>query len=371
MSPETPSYEHQAQTPSSIGTQAAPPSLASQHSFLEHDEVDQKFSVQYSPPVETIPSDQCYHDRPSPPRSKSSVKRQRQKSPKVLPTPTESDERRPESMISPAESDLASAPAWSEAPAKPDSLSFALGDDPYDVDPIATSHYMEMYFTHVNAATYCMFPRGPFLHWMRKAKDKSTDNLMIIYAMLAMGSIFSSRDEGKAEGCLFSKLARYAVEKNQGNYTLQLVQSRAILALYHFAKGDAHQAWDFCGMAVRAASGLKLNLEEGITDIQDDEEMDYGLTRNGLVECHRRTFWSVYLMDVSFPVRTESAFLLTRCSATTGSAPVISAWSTTRIPSLDYLAGRKYTRIRRKSRRHTLTMGLSIQTFLKIVIPLH
>lgn len=171
--------------------------------------------------------------------------------------------------------------------------------DPYEVYPESTVHYMDMYFTHINAATYCMFPRKPFMHWVETCREKTPDDRMIIYSLLAMGSIFSPKAERKSHGKHFGNIARYATEKSHGKFSLQLVQSRLILALLHFSLGDSMKAWDFCGSALRVACGLKLNLEEGILDIKDDQILDYGLTKEGLVECHRRTFWSAYVMDVS------------------------------------------------------------------------
>ena len=72
-----------------------------------------------------------------------------------------------------------------------------------------------------------------------------------------------------------------------------------MLALYNFARGKATEAWDFCGLALRAISALKLNTEEGVKDIPDDTDLDFGFDRSTLEECRRRTFWSGFLMDVS------------------------------------------------------------------------
>lgn len=194
--------------------------------------------------------------------------------------------------------------------------SFSWGANPYQVDPVVTMHYMETYFLHINAATYRIFPRKHFLHWVKNETAKSPNDLMLIYTMLAMGSIFSGRNERNHEGPLFSKIARYAEEKNHGNYSLQLVQSRLLLAFYHFSTGDTHKAWDYGGMGFRVASGLKLNLEEGATDIIENEIMEYGLNRHALAECRRRTFWSAYMMDVSIlPESNDSWHTLTIHSA--------------------------------------------------------
>ena len=122
---------------------------------------------------------------------------------------------------------------------------------------------------------------------------------MVIYAMLAMGSIFTPPEESRVNSRLFCNIARYAVEKNFGNFTLQLVQSRLILALVHFALGESTKAWDYCGSALRAACALRYNTEAGVNDLAEDQIPEYGLSQQSLAECQRRTFWSAYIMDVS------------------------------------------------------------------------
>ena len=175
--------------------------------------------------------------------------------------------------------------------------------DPYHSQPELVMHYVDLYFTHINSATYRMFAREPFLHWLQYAKGKSSDELMVLYSMLAMGSTFSNLETRKSEGSLFARVARYAVEKNHGQFSLQLAQSRLILALYHFSVGDGAKAWDYCGSAVRVAAGLKMNLEQAIVAIVNDAPLDFGLNRSGLEECYRRTYWSTFLMDVSHQPR--------------------------------------------------------------------
>jgi hypothetical protein len=122
---------------------------------------------------------------------------------------------------------------------------------------------------------------------------------MVIYSMLAMGSIFEPSGENKSNSKLFCALARCAIEKNFGNFTLQLAQSRLLVGLLHFALGESTKAWDYCGTALRAVCALKLNTEAGANDLTDDQVFEYGLSKEALAECHRRTFWSAYIMDVS------------------------------------------------------------------------
>lgn len=236
------------------------------------------------------------------PRSRQAPKRRRQKSPDVTGMKPLYKPMREENTKEPFLTDLSAMTPWEANPGNMSTHSFDWGNDPYDVDPDITMHYMETYFIHVNAATYRIFPRDLFVEWAMNEKFKTPDDLMLIYTMLAMGSVFSSRTERKHEGSLFGKIARYAVERNHGNYSLQLIQSRLLLAFFHFSMGDAHKAWDYGGMGFRVTSGLRYNLEEGVMDIGDDDVLDYGLNRHALEECRRRTFWAAYMMDVSVAI---------------------------------------------------------------------
>lgn len=168
--------------------------------------------------------------------------------------------------------------------------------DPHEVDSESRTHYLDLYFLHVNCASYCMFPKEPFMDWVRTCNSKSSLERMLVFSLLAMGTIFSTREQHKRDGEEFAAIAKYGLDKNLGNFVLPLVQSRLILGLYYFAVGDAGKAWDLAGGGLRSASALKLNLESGVQDTGDSPH-SYGLTKTGLIECRRRTFWSAYIMD--------------------------------------------------------------------------
>ena len=189
--------------------------------------------------------------------------------------------------------------SWDGDLPTPDYLGFDWRKDPYSIDDQITDHYIELYFTHINGVTYPIFPREPFLHWLRNEKKKSLDDLMLVYSILAMGSIFSSRAGQEEEGNQLARMAQHAVERHRGKYTLQLAQSRILLSLYYLSTGDSEKAWDYCGLASRAAAGLKLNVENDIPFMDRYETQLYGLSQHGTAECRRRTLWSIYLMEVS------------------------------------------------------------------------
>lgn len=191
-----------------------------------------------------------------------------------------------------------------------DQLALQWEQDPFETDARLTMHLLDLYFLHAGRATYGMFPRRPFLTWVETNREKNQDHLMLLYSVLAMGSVFSSDPDKRNIGKRFAAVAAYATEKRFGKFTLQLCQSRLMLALYNFARGKSQEAWDFCGAGLRALSALKLNTEEGVKELPDmAADLDYGFDRLTLEECCRRTFWSGFLMDVSSTAFTATTTL--------------------------------------------------------------
>lgn len=171
-------------------------------------------------------------------------------------------------------------------------------------------HLLDLYFLHAGRATYGIFPRRPFITWVETNRDKNQDQLMVLYIVVALGSLFSADPEKRALGKRFAAVASYAAEKRFGRFTLQLCQTRLMLALYSFARGKSQEAWDFCGAGLRAISALKLNTEEGVKDLaENNPDLDYGFDQHTYEECCRRTFWSGLLMDVSYDATKETTLV--------------------------------------------------------------
>lgn len=172
--------------------------------------------------------------------------------------------------------------------------------DPYEVDPKLTMQLLDLYFLHAGRGTYTIFPRMPFLSWVENNREKSPDHIMLLYSILALGSLFSSNLELQSSGKRFAAIASYAHAQCFGRFDLQMCQTRFILSLYNYGQGRSQAAWDFTGAALRAISALKLNMEQGVKKIADAAPaLEYGIDRWTYEECCRRTFWSVFLMDVS------------------------------------------------------------------------
>ena len=172
-------------------------------------------------------------------------------------------------------------------------------DNAPDIDSEVAQDFLEAFLDHINDEMYQMFPRELLQTWARNSGHRTCQDLMAISAMLALGSVFSSRSDKSIQGASFCNVAKAAMEESYGEFCLQLVHSRLLLSLYYLALGRQDISWDYGGMAVRAALALRYNLESQCQIICGDEESTYGLNRFALAECKRRAFWSVYLLDVS------------------------------------------------------------------------
>ena len=168
--------------------------------------------------------------------------------------------------------------------------------DPYTLDTDLCQYYLDQYFNHVNNNNIYVFPRKLFIHWVKHNRKKSLWDNMMLYAMLALGTIFATNRERETHGKLFAKVAHKAESAIRGKFTLQAIQTRLILAMYNFARGNNGKAWDFSGAAVRCASGMKLTREEDLADPRSDSKI-YDLPRHVLLECKRRTFWATLIFD--------------------------------------------------------------------------
>jgi hypothetical protein len=167
--------------------------------------------------------------------------------------------------------------------------------NPYSTHPAVVSELLSLFYKYSPEPAAGLFPEGPFRSWVLSTSDRSLDDLMIIYTLLALGTVFSTKPEHKALGIRYAAISRYACDNR--HFSIQLVHSRLLLAVYYFASNNPNDSWDFCGGAMRAASGLKLNVEIERSDDAFLTTFPYGLNRHGYAECRRRTFWCCYLMD--------------------------------------------------------------------------
>ncbi|KAJ5775196.1 uncharacterized protein N7511_000207 [Penicillium nucicola] len=169
--------------------------------------------------------------------------------------------------------------------------------DPHESDSETTMHYIECYFMHVNDGLYHMFPHTRFVLWLKSYPNKSAEDKMLLYSMMALGAVFSDRSDKVVAMRRYARIARFAINRSQHALSLQLVQSHIIMSLWYYATGSLVGSWDSIGAAGRAVFGLRYNLESGGVVVDQNQACDYGLHPQALIECRRRTFWIAFVLD--------------------------------------------------------------------------
>lgn len=182
------------------------------------------------------------------------------------------------------------------APSRGGMLSWE--DDPYAVDPEVTLQLLRLYLGHFNSGTYYLYPEHHFMQWLSSSTDKCQNERMVLYAMLAIGSIFDESYFGFGNQC--ARIAMDILPRHPGLINMCTAQARILLALYSFSKGEYTAAWEHSGGAIRAVQHLQYHTEEGCLDesaLANQPRVEFKLSVTQYTECKRRTFWSAFFMD--------------------------------------------------------------------------
>ncbi|KAF2160772.1 hypothetical protein M409DRAFT_70293 [Zasmidium cellare ATCC 36951] len=175
----------------------------------------------------------------------------------------------------------------------------SIEEDPFSMEPQMTVHLVERYFAAVNNVTCCIFPPHHFMRWLTAYPRKCQNERMVLYAIIALGSVFADDCySGYGKHCF--GIATEAALAKASRLNMALVQTRLMLGLYQFAKGANSSAWDYVGSGINAATYLRFHTEAGCQDDSEPvqkERNEFGLSKEQLVECKRRTLWSGFLMD--------------------------------------------------------------------------
>ena len=175
--------------------------------------------------------------------------------------------------------------------------NFSWKADPYELDRDLTSYLLGKYFAHIECATDSTIPRKPFIYWVVNSASKSSADIMLLYAMLAMGALFTRRHDLENHYKIFTDVVQEAVLENGDSFSLQLIHTRLILALIAFSQGQYNRAFEHSGSAMIIACCLNYNTEEGVCAITTPDELAFGFDRAVMIECRRRTFWTIYIME--------------------------------------------------------------------------
>lgn len=174
--------------------------------------------------------------------------------------------------------------------------------DPYEVNSGETLHLLDAFFSFQKWSGLLLFPKGAFIGWVRGCRHKQEDELMLLNAVLALGSSFSAVPFGSSFAKLCAEHASRTHCRLVGKFTLTLVQTRLILSWYHLLQGDNGIALDVAGSARHAASALNLHTEQGCSIERlragRERQHDFGFSALQIVECKRRTLWAVFCYGV-------------------------------------------------------------------------
>jgi len=190
----------------------------------------------------------------------------------------------------------------SAQPPSPPNLPFpGAGDTEWTIDPYfsngeATLRLVDNFFEQ----EYCFFlyPPSAFKRWVVNCRDKSRDELMVLYSLLAISSAQVAENTSFSKTC--TERAVNAVASNFGMFSLALVQSRLFLSTLFLSKGQENLYWEYSGAMLRALSAERLNVEDGCSDKKGALNRNlFDLTDMQLTECKRRTFWAAFFTDVS------------------------------------------------------------------------
>lgn len=134
-----------------------------------------------------------------------------------------------------------------------------------DIDAESVNHYIDMYFKHVNNVRAGSLHQEKFMYWFNNTTAKSEEDLTLIYAILAVGTLFSTRSERGIDGSLFSNIAREAMQKLPCEQSSsQLSQARTLIALHCFSCGQQTEAWALAVSGLSAAFGLSWGSNKSI-----------------------------------------------------------------------------------------------------------
>ena len=120
--------------------------------------------------------------------------------------------------------------------------------------------------------------------------------------MLALGAALSANIRSEGIHCLFRDIAAGAMHAKESGMSITVLQGQLLLAVYHLVLDNQVTARFFCGNALQSALGQGLNLEPRL----DERASLYGLMATEMEECCRRTFWSIYMVEVSIPTRNAN-----------------------------------------------------------------
>lgn len=192
---------------------------------------------------------------------------------------------------------LQSPPPMAPRQIPDDVLARAWATDPYRSDPESISTVLTHFFGQVdNTMVMRFFPESVFRSWVScPPRDKSAEDLMVLYSVLAVGVALSQGPKDIAYE--YAQVAQFAQTKTT-TACLQLVQARILVAVFHLSASRAREANELISSAAAAAACLGLNHEaEDPRHTPSPVAYPFGMSSVGYREARRRTMWSLFMLE--------------------------------------------------------------------------
>lgn len=172
----------------------------------------------------------------------------------------------------------------------------AWNTDPYISDPVSINATISQFFAHVEETMIVRFlPQKVFTAWVASSVDrKSTDDLMLLYSVLAVGVALSGGSKRIAHE--YAQVAQYA-QRLTTVQSLQLGQTRILLAVYHASSSRLSECNEIMNAAAGTAACLQLNLEVDHPETASVSDYPFGMNKAAYCESRRRTLWSLFLLE--------------------------------------------------------------------------
>ncbi|KFA61035.1 hypothetical protein S40285_07444 [Stachybotrys chlorohalonatus IBT 40285] len=167
--------------------------------------------------------------------------------------------------------------------------------DPSLIDGRSTLALVSKFFDHVDSTMIlCFVPELLFKDWVSSCKAKSAEDLMLLYSIMAVGTIFGGGSRQIAS--TYAQVA-FRAQKAATRSCLQLAQSRIVLALFYVLTAHSHQSSELMAAASGTIAFMQLTLE--LEDSKERHRQVFPFRMNKLCysESRRRTVWSLFILE--------------------------------------------------------------------------
>lgn len=173
-------------------------------------------------------------------------------------------------------------------------FGLAVDLDPAQHNPSLTKEYVNCFLEFVNVPTFEIFPPNRFRKWIFESRNKSLQDRLMLYAMMAWGTINSDQASRVAHREICKQIVYSELEHIEFDYCLQTVHTLMFLTFAEFADRQHHKGFGIFVRCVGAISAMQLNIEKpGL-----ENTTTYGFSSSMYIECRRRTYWAAFCTDV-------------------------------------------------------------------------